>query len=107
VAELPVVSGPEAVRAFGKVGYETDRQRLGQEAWGHVLSRLLTELPDAASAPADLIERGRVLDGFYVPTRYPNGHPEGPPFEHYGPLQSTHAIDHADQILAFVRHRLA
>jgi hypothetical protein len=49
------------------------------------------ELPDAASAPADLIERGRVLDGFYVPTRDPNGHPEGPPFGHYGSLQSTHA----------------
>jgi predicted RNA binding protein YcfA (HicA-like mRNA interferase family) len=27
VAELPVVSGREAVRAFGKVGYEVDRQR--------------------------------------------------------------------------------
>jgi predicted RNA binding protein YcfA (HicA-like mRNA interferase family) len=27
VAALPVVSGREAVRAFGKVGYETDRQR--------------------------------------------------------------------------------
>jgi predicted RNA binding protein YcfA (HicA-like mRNA interferase family) len=27
VAELPVISGREAVRAFGKAGYETDRQR--------------------------------------------------------------------------------
>jgi predicted RNA binding protein YcfA (HicA-like mRNA interferase family) len=27
VAELPVISGREAVRAFGKVGYATDRQR--------------------------------------------------------------------------------
>jgi predicted RNA binding protein YcfA (HicA-like mRNA interferase family) len=27
VAELPVVSGREAVNAFGKVGYEADRQR--------------------------------------------------------------------------------
>jgi predicted RNA binding protein YcfA (HicA-like mRNA interferase family) len=27
VAELPVASGREAVRAFEKVGYETDRQR--------------------------------------------------------------------------------
>jgi HEPN domain-containing protein len=81
--------------------------RLGQEAWGHVLSRLLAELPAAASAPDDLVDRGRVLDGFYVPTRYPNGHPDGPPFEHYGPLHSTQALDHADQILAFVRPRLA
>jgi predicted RNA binding protein YcfA (HicA-like mRNA interferase family) len=27
VADLPVISGREAVRAFRKVGYETDRQR--------------------------------------------------------------------------------
>jgi predicted RNA binding protein YcfA (HicA-like mRNA interferase family) len=27
VAELPVISGREAVRAFGKAGYEMDRQR--------------------------------------------------------------------------------
>lgn len=27
MAELPVVSGREAVKAFGKVGYEADRQR--------------------------------------------------------------------------------
>jgi HEPN domain-containing protein len=59
--------------------------RLGQEAWGHVLSRLLTELPDTADTPSDLVERGRVLDGYYVPTRYPNGHPDGPPFEQLRP----------------------
>ena len=27
MADLPVISGREAVRAFRKVGYETDRQR--------------------------------------------------------------------------------
>ncbi len=47
----------------------------GQEAWGHVVSRLLTDLPLTAAAPADLIERGRVLDTFYIPTRYPDSHP--------------------------------
>jgi HEPN domain-containing protein len=42
-----------------------------------------------------------------VATRYANGHPEGPPFEHYGKLQSTQAIDYAREIVAFVRDRLA
>lgn len=27
MAELPLVSGREAVKAFGKIGYELDRQR--------------------------------------------------------------------------------
>lgn len=81
--------------------------RLGQEAWGHVVAQLLGELPPAAAAPRDLIERGRVLDNFYIPARYPNSHPAGAPFEHYGPLQSEEAIRHARQILAFVRPQMA
>lgn len=80
---------------------------LGQEAWGHVVARLLHELPAAAAAPPELIERARVLDSFYIPTRYPNSHPEGAPFEHYGSLQSQEAIQYADQVLAFVRHQMA
>lgn len=59
---------------------------LGQEAWGHVVARLLRELP--LTAPELLVEKGKVLDNFYVATRYANGHAEGAPFEHYGPLQS-------------------
>lgn len=79
---------------------------VGQEAWGHVIARLLVELPPSLGA-ADFVERGRVLDNFYVATRYANGHPEGAPFEHYGPLQSEQAITYAGEILTFVRARLA
>ena len=77
----------------------------GQEAWGHVVARLLGELPNPA--PEELIERARVLDAFYIPTRYPNGHPEGAPFTHYGKLQSQEAIEYAGAILAFVRAQMA
>jgi HEPN domain-containing protein len=78
---------------------------LGQEAWGHVVARLLGELPIDVSE--ELVDRARVLDNFYVPARYPNSHPEGAPFEHYGPFQSEEAIDHAGQIIAFVRAQMA
>jgi HEPN domain-containing protein len=77
----------------------------GQEAWGHAVARLLKELP--VPVPEALVEQGRVLDNFYVATRYANGHPEGAPFEHYGPLQSADAIRHAGEILEFVRSHLA
>ena len=78
---------------------------LGQEAWGHVISRLLTELP----LPVDqtLVEKGKVLDNAYIPSRYPNGHPEGAPFEHYGPIQSSEAIRYAGEIIEFVRSQMA
>ena len=37
---------------------------LGQESWGHVVAKLLRELP--IEVPAELVERGQVLDNFYV-----------------------------------------
>jgi HEPN domain-containing protein len=82
-------------------------QWLKQEAWGHVIARLLLDLPKALNVSAELIEKGRVLDNFYIPTRYPNGHPSGSPFEHYGPLQSEQAIEYAGEILEFVGLQMA
>ena len=38
---------------------------LGQEAWGHVVAKLLEELPRAVTVPADMIEKAKVLDNFY------------------------------------------
>jgi HEPN domain-containing protein len=79
----------------------------GQEAWGHVVARLLAELPPDLNVGNDLLEQGRVLDTFYIPPRYPNSHPEGAPWEHYGPLQSDEAIRYARAIVEFVRLRVA
>lgn len=79
----------------------------GQEAWGHVIARLLIELPPTIQASAGLLDRARVLDNFYIPTRYADAHPEGSPFEHYGPLQSEEALRHARAILDFVRAAMA
>ena len=78
---------------------------LAQEAWGHVVARLLTELP--VPVTEDLIEKGKVLDGFYIPTRYANGHPEGAPFEHYGTIHSTDGVKYASEIIEFVRIQMA
>jgi HEPN domain-containing protein len=78
---------------------------LKQEAWGNVVARLLKELPLTISE--DLIDKAKVLDGLYFPTRYANGHPEGAPFEHYGKIQSRDAIEYAREILEFVRSQMA
>ena len=76
-----------------------------QEAWGYIVARLLQELP--VVPPEQLIEKAKVLDNFYVPTRYANGHPEGAPFEHYGTIQSREAIHYAREIIEFVRSQMA
>jgi HEPN domain-containing protein len=80
---------------------------LRQEAWGHVVAQLLSELPAHILVPQALVEKGKVLDNFYIPTRYPNGHPSGSPFEHYGPIQSEQAIQYAREILEFASLQMA
>lgn len=76
-----------------------------REAWGHVTTRLLSELP--VRPPDALIERARLLDNYYIPARNPNGHDEGPAFEHYGSPHSSQAVEYARDILDFVRKALA
>ena len=80
---------------------------VGQEARGHVIARILRELPAGVSVPAGLMDKAMVLDNFYIPARCPDSHPEGAPFEHYGELQSKEAIAYASEILAFVRSKMA
>ncbi len=79
--------------------------RLGQEAWGHLVARLLKELP--LEVPQELVEKARYLDGLYILTRYPDAFPEGPSAEHYGPLQSEEAVGYAREVLGFVRAQMA
>ena len=74
---------------------------------GPVIAQLLEELPETIDVPELLVEKGRVLDNFYTPSRYPNGHSTGAPFDHYGPLQSEKAIQYAREIIEFARTQLA
>jgi HEPN domain-containing protein len=90
-------SGEKAVKALHLFHH--------QEAWGHVISRLLVQLP--LPAPIELVEKAKVIDNYYMPTRYANGHPDGPPFEHYGSIQSSEAIQYAREILEYCRSQMA
>ncbi len=78
---------------------------LGQEAWGHVVARLLQDLPPTLNLPVDLVDKARVLDAYYIPTRDPNGF--GAPFEHYGALQGGEAVRYAGEIVDFVGAQMA
>ncbi len=79
----------------------------GQEAWGHVVAKLLKQLPECIEVPELLVEKAKVLDGLYIPPRYPDSYPEGAPFEHYGIIQSEEAVKYAGEIIEFVRSQMA
>ncbi|RLF63542.1 MAG: DNA-binding protein [Thermoplasmata archaeon] len=96
-----------AAQQAAEKGVKALHLHLGQEAWGHVVAKLLRELPPSIPVAGELVDKARVLDSMYIPTRYPNSYPEGAPFEHYGPLQSEEAIRYAGEILEFVRAQMA
>jgi len=79
----------------------------GQQSWGHTLVRLLHDLPGDIQVPDILLDKALVLDTYYIPTRYPDAHPEGAPFERYGALQSGEAVQYAREVIQFVRDALA
>lgn len=81
-------------------------QRLGLDGWGHSVRQLLDTLAETEDVPAALREAGLLLDRYYIPTRYPNGFPQGVPGEYFLSKDAEEAIAHADRILAFVRQRL-
>ena len=78
-----------------------------QWAEGGMVADLLRDLPKMVSVPQDMVEKAKILDNYYIPTRYPNSHPHGAPFERYGPAQSKQAVEYAHQILKFVRSQMA
>jgi len=67
----------------------------------------LQQVPENFKVRIELIEKSKVLDNFYIPARYPNSHPSGVPFEHYGPLQTETAVNYAREIIDFVRTEMA
>jgi len=76
-----------------------------QDAWGHTVSLLLGSLSPAAPEPV-LVEKAKVLDKHYVPTRYPNGFPSGAPTDFYTLPEATEAIRIAEEIVEFCRHQI-
>jgi HEPN domain-containing protein len=81
-------------------------QHLHKEAWGHVLIALLDALPETARPDSELMDRAKVLDRHYIPTRYPNGFERGAPVDFYSQKDADEAIAHAEAILAFCRNQI-
>lgn len=47
-----------------------------------------------------------ILDGFYIPTRYPNGVPDSIPARVYTKYAAIQAVDMAEEIVLFVRRKI-
>ena len=72
-----------------------------------VLGHSVIRLGADAGIPEDLRGRCAILDQYYIPTRYPNGIPDGAPFEVYTKDQAAEALETAAAVLEHARRRLA
>lgn len=70
---------------------------------GHALTALLEYLPDQSKPSAELMDKARVLDRHYIPTRYPNGFERGAPMDFYSRKDADVAIEHAEAIVEFCK----
>jgi len=77
---------------------------LGQPARGHSVLALLRQVSDLQiDVPQPLLESAQRLDRLYIPTRYPNAHPTGSPFEFYNEADAQQALSDARQVIDFAR----
>lgn len=81
-------------------------QKLHLEAWGHTISALLAQLPEAAAPDTVLIDSAKELDKHYIPTRYPNGFEQGAPVDFYTRNEAERCIANAEAILEFCARQI-
>ena len=73
------------------------------EAWGHMITKLLNDLPDDLEAPNDVRLAAARLDRFYIQTRYPNGFASGSPKDYFKAEDAEEALVYCEQLIEFVR----
>jgi HEPN domain-containing protein len=81
-------------------------QNMHVDVIGHSVSRMLQDLPSSVKPPEDLIESAKELDKHYIPSRYPNFHPEGAPLDYYTEREARGAFGGAERIIEFCRSKI-
>jgi HEPN domain-containing protein len=76
-------------------------QKLGGEAFGHSVAGLLQELSSNLKPGREILNMAKELDKAYIPTRYPNVHPKGSPFEVYTEEEARRLIGYARKIIEY------
>ena len=70
--------------------------------WGHDLVDLLSELEKKVSIPKKIIDNSKILNLYYISTRYPDAFASGAPADKFSKSQAQKAIEFASEILDYV-----
>ncbi len=78
----------------------------GTVAWGHSVFELLDGLPEDQRPATELLDKAKVLDRFYIPLRYVNAHPSGPPYPYYPRADAEQAVAIAEEVVAYCERQI-
>ena len=81
-------------------------QSIHVDAIGHSISRMMQDLPASLGPTKDLVEWAKELDKHYIPSRYPNFHPEGAPLDYYTEREAQRAVEGGQKIIEFCRSKI-
>ena len=70
---------------------------------GHSVARLCADATEYNIGFTEKAKRWRLLDGYYIPTRYPNGLPDGIPAEVYNEEAARSAVALAEEAVNYVK----
>lgn len=70
---------------------------------GHSVARLCAEAADYQPEFSEKAKRWNMLDGYYIPTRYPNGLPDGIPAEVFTKDAAISAVSLAEEAVFYVK----
>lgn len=73
----------------------------------HSLTKLVSECMNKDSSFETLKREARILDKYYIPTRYPDALPiPAVPYEEYGEEEALESVEYAQKILDFVERKI-
>lgn len=81
-------------------------QKLGMERRTHSLVDLLAELLKHMEEAGNFVDDVKILDQYYIPTRYANAFASGPAKDKYTEQQAKDAIERATKILEWARRHV-
>lgn len=76
---------------------------IGLTPFGHSLTKMTNDLKNQKINISSILTTCKKLDLHYIPSRYPNAHPTGSPFEYHDENIAEEALTNAKIIIDFVK----
>jgi HEPN domain-containing protein len=78
---------------------------LGLTPFGHSLTKLTKELENQKVNVSSILTSCKKLDLHYIPSRYPNAHASGSPYEYHDNEIAEEALLSAQKVMNFVKEK--